>query len=64
MASDGQGLDELAVEVMSAMIEHGPPDLRAEIQDELALLLNLNLGSEGFSADDFLQAEVKRALGV
>lgn len=64
MASVGQGLDELAEEVMSALIKHGPPDSRAEIEDELAVLRNLNLGSEDFSAEGFIQAEVRRALGV
>ena len=63
MASSSQDLDGLAEEVLTALIQHGPPDLRAEIEDELTVLRSLSLGSDDFSAEDYIKAEVRRALG-
>lgn len=49
---------------MAALIEHGPPESRAQLEDELAVLRKLTLASASFSAKDFIQAEVKREMGA
>lgn len=64
MASASQDLAGLAEEVMAALIEHGPPESRAQLEDELAVLRKLTLASASFSAKDFIQAEVKREMGA